>query len=312
MYRGTSSQRADPVRFQLFFQSVQGFLPLFHKPRLCDEFSTHFDGTDSGYEDLSITSAILLNSMFALSARFSEWVPCCDVNPRDRGAPFASRAQALWREHITDDEEPSLRLLQCRILLTFYELTSGPSFRAWQSAGICCRMAYGLSLHRIDDVDPTQRQDWIADEERRRAWWAVYQIDNVSSVIACRPFNLDTSNMEVLLPISDQAWFSGKFTKSASMSPRGPSEVWRSLQNCENQAPYAWYLVINELLRSAQRLWDRRARAVDELKVIQSALQCFALALPSSFCLTAPNMAFNDDNFVAKNWIICTSILLQT
>lgn len=250
--------------------------------------------------------------MFALSARFSEWTPCGDADRRARGTHFARKAQTLLREHVTDDDEPSLRLLQCRILLTFYELTSGPSFRAWQSAGICCRMAYALSLHRVDSVEPVQGHDWIGDEERRRAWWAVYQIDNVSSIIACRPFNLDTSVMEVLLPISDQDWFSERFIKSASISPRGPSEIWRSLQNCENQAPYAWFLVINELLRSAQRLWDRRARALDELKVIQSALQCFALALPPCFSLTASNMVFNDENFVAKNWTVGTLILLQT
>lgn len=300
----------------MYFESVQNFLPLLHKPSVYTEFLKQEADICNRYEGLSSTDAILLNSMFALSARFSEWNQCWNVSPGDRGVPFARKAQALWNAHVSDDIEPSLRLLQSRILLSFYELTSAPSYRAWHSAGVCCRMAYSLSLHRIDcervthNATPAYGQTWTEKEERRRAWWAVYQLDNVASVVSCRPFNLDTSNMEVLLPAPDEDWFSHQFIESVPISPR-PAESWKSLQKSDNQNPYAWFLVINELVRHAQKLWDNSHRSMDELKVMQSALHCFALALPPSFRLTPSNMVFNDHNFVEKNWTICTIVLLQ-
>jgi hypothetical protein len=310
---------ADWCRLQLFFEAVQGFLPLLHRPSIYAEFLDPKNGQQRNNDHINIPSAILLNSMFALSARFSEWNQCWTTEPKDRGVPFASKAKALWHEHVKEDEEPSLRLLQSRILLAYYELTSGPSFQAWQSTGICCRIAYSLSLHRIDRETSTINgsgdvceQTWVDHEERRRAWWAVFQLDNCISIIACRPFNLDSSNMDVLLPVSDDDWFSGRRTKSVAISPRGPSDTWASLQNCENQDPYAWFLVANELLRTCQKIFDKNHRSVEELKVIDSALCCFALALPLSHRLMPSNMAFDEHNYVEKNWNISTIILLQS
>ncbi|KAK4945484.1 hypothetical protein LTR10_015380 [Elasticomyces elasticus] len=305
---------------ELFFRTIQGFLPLLHRPNIYAEFLNPRDGHDRGYDQISIPAAILLNSMFALSARFSEWHQFWDSEPKQRGVPFAKKAKALWREHVKDEEEePSLRLLQSRILLTFYELTSGPSYQAWQSVGMCCRMAYSLSLHRTDRQSSRTKYSggmhglsWVEQEERRRAWWAVFQIDNVASTTSCRPYNIDSSNMDVLLPVSDDAWFSGCPVNSAPISHRGPSDVWRSLQNCENQDLYAWFLVVGELLRVSQRIFDRKHRSIEELQLMQSSLHCFALALPSKFRLTASNMTFNDDNFVEKNWVINTIVLLQS
>jgi hypothetical protein len=310
---------ADWCRLQLFFQTVQGFLPLLHRPSIYAEFLDPKNGQQRNYGDINIASAILLNSMFALSARFSEWNQCWTTEPKDRGAAFASKAKTLWREHVKDDEEPSLRLLQSRILMAYYELTSGPSFQAWQSTGICCRMAYGLSLHRTDRETGSisgsgdgSKPTWVDQEERRRAWWAVFQLDNCISIIACRPFNLDSSNMDVLLPVSDDDWFCDRGTKSVAISPRGPSDAWASLRNCENQDPYAWFIVANELLRACQKIYDRNHRSVEELNVIDSALSCFALALPPSCRLTPANMVFDEYNYVEKNWNICTTILLQS
>jgi hypothetical protein len=264
------------------------------------------------------STALLLNSMFALSARFSTWDHLWTLEPKERGTRFFKKAKALLPGH-EDQDEPTLRMLQIRILLTYYELTSGPSFQAWQATGVCCRMAYSLSLHQIDRqstrlISPAAITDseYVLQEEKRRAWWAVFQIDNFSSTTACKPFNIDASRMEVLLPISDAAWISNQRPKSALLSPNGPSEIWKSLQGCENQDPHAWYLVCNALLRTAQQMFDRPDCATEDLKILRSALHCFGLALPPSFSLSGSNMMFDEDNYPEKNWVICTTILLQT
>jgi len=256
--------------------------------------------------------------MFALSARFSTLDQFWTLEPKERGVQFFQKAQALLSQHTGDRDEPTLRMLQIRILLAYYELASGPSFQAWQATGICCRMAYSLSLHQIDRKCPRSNSsaaitdsEWVLREEKRRAWWAVFEIDNFASTTACMPFNIDPSRAEVLLPISDNAWLSNQRPKSALLSSKGPSEIWKSLQGCENQDVYAWYLVCNALLRATQQMFDGPDCAIEDLKVLQSALHCFALSLPPNFRLTGSNMIFSDHNHSEKNWVICTIILLQ-
>lgn len=293
-------------------------LPLLHRPRISAEFLEVQDDHRRVYDELSVERAILLNSMFALSARFSERDHFWTLSPKDRGIPFARKAKALWRNHTSDDAEPTIRMLQSRILLAFYDLTSKPSFAAWQSTGACCRIAYSLSLHQIDrqsasiaDGRDASELNWIDREEQRRAWWACYQLDNVSSSIACRPHNIDTSTMDVLLPVADDDWFAGRWVDSSPISPKGPSQAWRSLQDSPNQDAYAWFLVCNELLRSSYNIFAKRHRHMEEIKILQSVLHCYALALPRNFRMVASNMVFDDHNYTEKNWVTCTIVLLQ-
>ena len=313
---GADSDRLS--RIEVFFLRVQNILPLLHRPRILAEFLGSLDYSGRVIPEIDAESAILLNSMFALSARFSERDHLWKSSPKERGVSFARKANSLWRNKIGEDAEPTLRMLQSRILLAYYDFTSKPSFTAWQSTGACCRMAYSLSLHQIDrssasvtDVLEQSDSNWVEQEERRRAWWACFQLDNVSSAIACRPLNIDSSTMEVRLPVSDDHWFAARYTESSLISPMGLSQVWRSLQDGPNQDAYAWFLVCNELLRSAYNLFAKRHRLMDDIKALQSALQCFALALPRSFRVTASNMTFDEHNYTEKNWVICTVVILQ-
>jgi hypothetical protein len=265
---------------------------------------------------VDVSTTLLLNAMFALSSRFSDWEHLWTRQPQERGEQFYQKAQQLMARHFNDENEPTLQILQARILLTYYELTSGPSFHAWQATGICCRMAYSLSLHQIDRRIPSSRSeadaDWIIQEEKRRAWWAVFQMDNFVSTVACKPFNIDASRMEVLLPVSDAAWYGNQRVGSALLSSNGPSEIWKSLEKCENQDVYAWFLVCNALLRCAQQMFDKLDCTAENLKILQSALHCFALALPPNFRLVGSNLMFDEGNYAEKNWVICTVILLQS
>ncbi|KAI1502339.1 fungal-specific transcription factor domain-containing protein [Biscogniauxia marginata] len=300
---------------ELFFERVQGFLPLLHRPKLYLEIFGSSRGRNERYQELDLETALLLNGMFALSARFSTWNDIWTSGPKERGEQFAKRARALRDCILQGEEQPTLRVLQGCILVTYYELASGASFQTWLATGACCRMAYGLTLHAIDrnpikDVGDNE-ETWLEKEEKRRAWWAVFQLDNLASLIASRPFTIDSRRMDVMLPVADDAWFSNIQTPSVPLFTRGPSEVWRSLQGCANQNPYAWFLVCSELTRAAYLEFDRRERSIHDLEVLQSTLHCFALSLPPQFSISSTNMIFDDDNYVEKNWVMCTIILLQ-
>jgi hypothetical protein len=179
-------------------------------------------------------------------------------------------------------------------------------------------MAYGISLHQIDRAAPpfdqdtdTSAEEWANKEERRRAWWAIVEMDNCASIISSRPFNIDKHRMDVLLPVADEAWFSLRPVPSTPISSKGPSTAWRSLKECQNQDEHAWFLVCNYLIRSAHEEFEKREHNVEDLKVLQSAIHCFALSLPSKFRISPANMTFNEHNFAGKNWIISTHVLLQ-
>jgi hypothetical protein len=257
--------------------------------------------------------------MFALSARFSSWPELQTAAPKERGCRFHQKGKALCNHYFNDDYHPSLRVLQGHILLTYYDLISRPSLYGWMRTGLCCRMAYGLSLHQIDrgttksqELGTTDKRSRWQKEEKRRAWWSIFQLDSFLSIISSRPFNIDMKHMDVLLPISDQDWFAGNDTFSASLSSKGSSMLWRSLEGCENQDPYAWFLVSTALLRAAQREFVDEEPCTENLETLQSALHCFGLGLPPNFSLSGENMTFNDVNFAEKNWRICTLLLLHT
>jgi hypothetical protein len=168
-------------------------------------------------------------------------------------------------------------------------------------------------LHQIDVGSPPDKNlegdSWAKKEEKRRAWWAIYQMDQFASIIAARPFNIDSSRMYVFLPVSDSAWFSNSWTSSVPLSTQG--ELWRSLVDCDNQDPYAWFIVCNGLLRGVHQEFDKRERSVHDIKIQQTALHCFGLGLPSIFRSLHGNLLINDQNLSDKNWIVCTLILLQ-
>jgi hypothetical protein len=303
----------DDYRIDLFFERVQCFLPLLHRRNISLEFQ------GSSYKNLDFESALLLNGMFALSARFSQWPELQTTAPKERGYRFHQNGKILCSHYLNDDYQPTLRILQGYILLTNYELISKPSFQGWIGTGVCCRMAYGLSLHQIDrkytqslEAENMDEVLWVEKEEKRRAWWSVFSIDCFFSTISSRPFNLDMNRMDVLLPISDQDWFAGHDIPSARLASGAPSVIWKSLEGCENQNPYAWFLVSCALVRIANEEFNVEDPSPDDLKILQSALHCFALSLPPKFSLSGANVTFNDQNFADKNWGICTLLLLQS
>jgi len=199
-------------------------------------------------------------------------------------------------------------------LVAYYQLTSGPGFRAWISVGVCVRIAYDLSLHTLDrrravDLD-TSVEQWAKDEEKRRAWWAVFEIDTFSSVLSCRPFVTDMHRMNVLLPVSDESWYTLRPVQSASLLSNGPSMAWKSLVGCENQSEHAWFLVSNFVMRRTHEARENEGTSEEALEALRTGIQCFALSLPSNYRLNEYNLQFDETNFAGNNWILCVHLMI--
>lgn len=157
------------------------------------------------------------------------------------------------------DEPLSLPLLQAMILNTLCLLVQGVRGRAWRMLGTCIRSAYELNLHLIDAGKPRGQhqsisaEQWCIEEEWRRAWWAIWEMDVFASVIRRCPAGIDWSQNDTFLPVDDEKWYRGE-PQSSCFLELNVVERWKSLIASKTRSPKAWFIVINSLMKDAQNI----------------------------------------------------------
>ncbi|CAK7235340.1 hypothetical protein SCUCBS95973_009237 [Sporothrix curviconia] len=160
------------------------------------------------------------------------------------------------------DDPPTLAILQACIICTHCELTHGVHGRAWRSLGMCVRLAYEMNLHLVDaktfpaaSPGDARSTAWRDAEEKRRTWWAIWEMDVYASTIRRTPTAMDWTLMEILLPVDDAVWFDDAAAHSMRRScfmEVDPVRRWKALQASRNQSSKAWFLVINSLMKDAR------------------------------------------------------------
>lgn len=246
---------------------------LFHRP-------SFFDKIDRIPNVLHAQA--LLTSMFSLSARYTE-VTHARASSTNRWQP---QARKLVEESLREcsDDVPPLCLLQAMILTTFQELIIGVRGRVWRSVGTCVRIAYELQLHLVDKNSQRSRTTHTLDEEKRRAWWAIWEFDVFASTILRLPTAIDWTQNETWLPIDDEVWFASSQAKSCSLSP-DPAVAWKSLQASGNNSPKAWFILVNALMRCANLLSYPQSYVGGDLA--ENVRQRLEVLANTHFCLTA-------------------------
>ena len=178
---------------------------------------------------------------------------------RGSSTVFADLALQFVEEAIQEcgDEPIPMVLLQAVILLTHWLLGRGVRGRAWRYLGVAVRAALELELHLVDaepaSSTPISPQQWIEDEERRRAWWAVWEMDVYASVIRRCRTEIDWSQNKTFLPVSDGFWAKGEPRPSCYLHQHF-NERWKALKASQNDDPKTWYILINSLMKDAQTL----------------------------------------------------------
>lgn len=296
----------------VYFEKVAPWLPLIHKPQFMQRCSQHFCQGPDALANLPPEDIFILLSMFALAARYSSLDRCWSGPPRDRGRLYAREAQRMY-PHVRNLQEPSLRYLQGCILLAFYLYTSGMALQCWVLVGVCVHFALDLGLSDLDDENRAAElpSSPIEQEELRRTWWAVWELDTFGSMILLRPFVVDRRHVAVKLPISDQAWFAGDHVKSDTLRLHKQID-WTALCASPNQSERAWFLVAYSILAKIyDRLLLRESISVDEQTVLENEISCVKLALPPNFQQRPEHLGL-DNGPAANNWIIGTHLLLST
>ena len=309
--RGNYSRVVVFELVDLFFQHVQPWLPLLHAPRFREFLRERLGSHDNTLASLRADEALLLTSIFALASRF--------INPMSlKGAPFSCMEEeyvAKAREYYTlcrDMDTHTFTYLQGCTALAFYLYSSGLSAQGWILVGVCVRVAYDLGLSEIDAAvdDPDLENDWTLTEERRRAWWLIWELDSFGSYVSRKPFAIDRRAFSVFLPIADHDWFSGQRVASARL-PTGPEGSWTALRASANQSERAWYLVAADILSQSAECLQQRVKVTSErLCMLKNEISCLRLALPPNFRLSTDYVSQAPK--CRSNWIIGTHITLST
>jgi hypothetical protein len=223
-----------------------------------------------------------------------------------------------------DDERFSLPLLQTMILNTHCLLVQKVRGKAWRYLGTCIRAAYELNLHLIDANQRSRPQlpepeVWCAEEEWRRAWWAIWEMDVYASVIRRCPAGIDWTQNDTMLPADDERWHLG-VPQSSCFLEVNVMERWKSLATVKSRSPRAWFIVINSLMKDAQKIssptnidksfisgpasglsgfeeqqYNSRLKfdeAAKRLSTVLNALFCTVVALPEELRYCGQNLDF--------------------
>jgi hypothetical protein len=300
----------------LFFEKIQLWLPLLHKPRFMAYFMTESPNTLYRMDGYSVEETMLHYGIFSLASRFSNHPALIQLNSFERSISFAETAHQLYDKARLAIEPSTLPYLQGCILLVFCMYTQGPSPRGWIITGVCVRMAYDLGIGSIDadfieeSPDASDASRWTDKEELRRAWWLVWELDRFGSIISKRPYAIDQRRMAVKLPVSDEAWFFNTPVESVVLRTK-PAEAWKTLCDSENQDARAWFLVANHLMAFANDIAHANEVVPEkEKKELTESITCYALILPRSYCLD--KVPFTNSNSTESNFIISIHLMLMS
>lgn len=156
------------------------------------------------------------------------------------------------------DETPPLCVIQALILLTQWHIIKGVRGKTWRRIGLCIRLAYEMELHCVDankdseSLSPPVRQ-WCEDEERRRAYWAIWEMDQFANALKQVTVTINWTQNQVFLPAQDEKWFAGQPHQSCNLAADWVDRPSR-LHATGSNSTKAWYIVFCSFIQEAYAL----------------------------------------------------------
>lgn len=255
----------------------------------------------------------LLAMMFAFACKDTSNHPLAAASKEFSAARFADAGLRYVNLALEQcgDEVPPLCVLQALILATHWLILKGVRGKAWRSVGVCIRLVFELGLHTTDsDNGPDHylknAEKWCEDEERRRAYWAVWEMDQFSSHMKHIPITIDWIQQDVYLPAEDERWFAGQPPLSCAMAS-DMIDRSKNLHSVDNASERAWYIVVAALGAEAYEIGypkekvNRRSRerileTQDHWQAISNAIRLSLILLPDKLKFNGQYLDFGTQN----------------
>lgn len=215
---------------ELYFELVQPWAPLFHKPTLmANLFADERD--------------ILLHGILVVTLRF--WNKP-GLTPDMREYFLKSSRERI---QLQCADTCSVMSIQALALLAIDAIGQGPGTRIWMLMAMLAAAVQQLGLSK---ESPTQSSETnlpmvgneiaegtveassVTKEERRRLLWVIFSLDRFSSVSLGQPGSLSTKVIRLRFPSSEDDWDQASvaewYQHSAPVRapPSGPHNSWRS------------------------------------------------------------------------------------
>lgn len=148
-----------------------------------------------GENDGRYCSPLLLSSIFAIAARYSDRPELCSVpgDLRTAGNAFCEQAKILL---LYESEAPSVATVQAACLLALRIMSDGKEALGWLYCGNATRMAHNLGLHL--DCAAWISSGQISEHEaevRKVTWWGCFVVDKLFSLGLGRPSSIQKSGI---------------------------------------------------------------------------------------------------------------------
>ncbi|KAF9904802.1 hypothetical protein EC991_002306 [Linnemannia zychae] len=173
----------------LYFTYVHPFAPVFVWSKFLKRLQT---------KQYSPSFLFLLNSIFALAARFSDDLSLRTdpTKPETVGVRFVEKAKEILD---TIYDAPDMYCVGALVLLSYQQMGTGGGYRAWMFIGLSIRMAQHLGLNR-DCMKLNPHMPLLDREERNRIWWTCFVADRLVSVSFGRPQGINEHDVDATYP----------------------------------------------------------------------------------------------------------------
>ncbi|TDZ28887.1 Nitrogen assimilation transcription factor nit-4 [Colletotrichum spinosum] len=162
-------------------------------------FLRSFRGEDDG----KYCSPLLLSSIFAISARYSDRIELRSDpgDPKTAGDAFCEHAKILL---LYESEAPTITTVQSACLLALRIMSDGKEALGWLYSGNATRMAHNLGLNL--DCSKWTASGLLSENEaetRKVTWWGCYVVDKLFSLGLGRPSSTPKSSITCPKPSID-------------------------------------------------------------------------------------------------------------
>ena len=147
-----------------FFNDVHLWMPILSKKRFHDRLND--------FKSQSLTERTIL----LLCMKLVSWIPSEDTtNDKPRSFDYLLAKRLIIAVEISG--VMTMQVLQAMILICIYEIGHAIYPAAYLTIGICARYGIALGINVQEPLNSASQLDAMAQEERKRAWWAIVILD---------------------------------------------------------------------------------------------------------------------------------------